>query len=152
MIWSMEALQITSVEKPIDNPALLRALMPVINRAWAMGLPLPGKGQPFVLSRRSLMSILDSARRTGIGGDVSTLIRAAPNLMERDPEEAARLFSELSRAMEESPSPDTEWAPMRELLGDGELEASWAHRARASPVMQKGSARLPMTSPTAFTF
>jgi hypothetical protein len=118
----MEALQIVSIEKPIDNPLVLRALMPVINRAWAMGVALPGKGQPFVLSWRTLKVILENARRCGIGRDIGTYIKAAPELMEQNPEEAARLFSELARAIEESPAPAAEWAPMRELFGDEELE------------------------------
>jgi hypothetical protein len=123
MIWSMEALQIASIEKPIDNPLVLRALMPVINRAWAMGVPLPGKGRPFALSLRTLKIILENAARSGIGRDIGAYIKAAPQVLERNPEEAARLFSELSRAIEESPAPAIEWAPMRKLFGDEELES-----------------------------
>ena len=123
MIRSMEALQIASIEKPIDNPVILRALMPVINRAWAMGVPLPGKGRPFALSLHTLQVILENARHSGIGRDIGTYIKAAPEVVEQNPEEAARLFSELSRAIEESPAPATEWSPMRELFGDEELEA-----------------------------
>lgn len=122
MIRSMEALRIASIEEPIDNPVVLRALMPVINRAWAMGVALPGEGRPFTLSLRTLKVLLENARRCGIGRDIGTYIKAAPELMQRNPEEAARLFSELSRAIEESPAPAAEWTPMRELFGDAELE------------------------------
>jgi hypothetical protein len=119
----MVNLQISSVEKPIDHPAVLRALMPLINRAWAMGVPLPGKGGGFALSLRTLKVILENARRTGIGRDAGAHLQAAPGLIESDPHEAARLFTELVRAIEASPSPATEWAPMRALFGDDELAA-----------------------------
>jgi hypothetical protein len=139
----MEALQIESIDKPIDNPVVLRALIPVINRAWAMGVPLPGKGRPFALSMRTLNVILENARRSGIGRDIGAYIKAVPEIVARNPEEAARLFSELSRAIEESPAPATEWAPMRSLFGDEELAvligtsrqsiARYAKSERATP-------------------
>jgi hypothetical protein len=116
----MESLQIASVEKPIDNPVVLRAVIPIVNRMWAMGVPLPGKGRPFSLSLRTLRNLLQSAHRHGIGGDIH--IRVTPEVVERRPEEAARLFSEFSRALEESPAPTTEWAVARDLFGDEELE------------------------------
>ena len=114
-------LQIASVEKPIDDPAVLRAVMPVVNRVWAMGVPLPGKGKPFALSLRTLKHILENARRLGIGGNLQ--VRMTPQAVQQRPEEAVRLLSELSRALEESPAPAIEWAPMRDLFGDEELAA-----------------------------
>jgi hypothetical protein len=143
MIRSMESLQITSIEKPIDNPLILRALMPVINRAWAMGVPLPGKGKPFALSLRTLKIILENAGRSGIGRDIGTYLKAAPEVVERDPEAAARLFSELLRAIEESPAPAIEWAPMRELFGDEELEALLGTSRQSIARYEKGERSTP---------
>lgn len=142
-IRSMELLQISSVEKPIDNPVILRALMPVINRVWAMGVPLPGKGRPFALTLRTLNVLLESARRCGIGRDIATYLEAAPKMVERDPEEAARLFSDLSRAIEASPVPSAEWAPMRELFGDEELEAILGASRPSIARYAKGERRTP---------
>jgi hypothetical protein len=139
----MAELRITSVEKPIDHPAVLRALMPLLNRAWAMGLRLPGRGRPFALSLRTLSLILESARRAGIGRDIDTYIKAAPEVLERNPEEAARLFSELSRAIEESPAPATEWVPMRELFGDEELAALLGTSRQSMARYAKGERRTP---------
>jgi hypothetical protein len=119
----MNDLQIISVERPIDNPAILRALMPVINRAWAMGVPMPGRAGAFSLSARTLGALLESARKLGIGRDIGTFIKAVPEVLERSPDEAARLLAGLSRAFEESPLPQTEWASMRDVFGDEELEA-----------------------------
>lgn len=121
-IRSMNILQITSVERPVDNPTILRALIPLINRAWAMGVPMPGRGGVFSLSVKTLNAILENARRLGIGRDIGTYLRAAPDVLERSPEEAAKLFAELSRALEESPVPKTEWASMRQVFSDDELE------------------------------
>jgi hypothetical protein len=90
----METVQIASIEKPVDNSAILRALTPVTNRACAMGVPLPGHGRPFSLSARTLKTILESARRFGIGRDIDTYIRAVPDIIERNPEEVARLFGD----------------------------------------------------------
>ena len=122
IIWSVDPIQISSVEKPIDHPAILRALMPVINRAWAMGVPMPGHGGPFTLSTRTLKSLLDSARRLGIGRNIGTYLQAVPEILEQSPDEAAKLLDGLSRAFEESPVPQIEWASMRQIFGDDELE------------------------------
>lgn len=138
-------LRIESIEKPVENPALLRALMPIINRAWAMGVPLPGRGRPFPLSVRTLKTILENMRRFGIGHGIDVYVRAVPDFIERNPEEAARLLGELSRAIEESPVPESEWTTMREVFGDEELEAllgtsrqsiaRYAKRERETPAL-----------------
>ncbi len=117
--------------------------MPVINRAWAIGVQLPGHGRPFSLSVRTLKTILENARRFGIGRDIDMYIRAVPDVIERNPDEAARLFGDLSRAIEESPVPEAEWTTMRQIFGDEELEAllgasrpsvtRYARRVREAP-------------------
>ena len=87
----MDTLQIASVEKPIDNPVVLRALMPLINRAWAMGVRLPGKAGPVALTLRTLKIILDRASRLGIGKDIATLIGTAPEILDEDINDPADL-------------------------------------------------------------
>jgi hypothetical protein len=137
----MQMLQIASVEKPIDDPALLRAVMPVVNRVWAMGVPLPGNGRPLALSLSALKRIVENARRLGLGGNLE--LRMTPELVQRHPLEAVRMLSELSRVLEESPAPSIEWRPMRALFGEQELAAllgtsrqsvgRYAKGARATP-------------------
>jgi hypothetical protein len=139
----MEPLRIQSVERPVADPAVLRALMPVINRAWAMGVPLPGGGRPFSLSARTLKTILENASRFGIGRDIDMYIRAIPDLIERDPEQAARLFSDLARAIEESPVPEAEWKTMRRIFGDEELEALLGTSRQSIARYAKGSRETP---------
>jgi hypothetical protein len=119
----MENLRIESIESPVDNPAVLRALMPVINRVWAMGIPMPGRGRPIALSSRTLKLILESAQRVGIGRNAGAYLGADPHAIERNPDEAVRWLNDLSRAIEESPVPRTEWPAMRATLGDEQLEA-----------------------------
>lgn len=119
----MENTQILSVDDPIDHPTVLRALMPVVNRLAAMGLPMPGKAAPLVLSVRTMQRILETAARAGIGRDIATQSAAVTTALEAEPEAAARYFVTLAQVIEESPAPAIEWASMRAVFGDEMLES-----------------------------
>ena len=120
MLWSMRTFQIASIASPINQPALLGPLMRVVNRVWAMGVPLPGDGQPLALTVDTLRELLLNAGKYGIGRDLSQ--RFATVSLDVDPKEAACLLTDLAQAIEESPVPATEWPSMRALLGDEALQ------------------------------
>lgn len=134
-------LQIASVEKPIDDPLVLRPAMLFVNRAWAMGIPMPGKGKPFTLSLRNLKDIVRGVVDVGIGSNVQ--IRFAGMADRLDPAEAAHQLSELSELLEQSAVPAKEWEPMLELFGEEQLAVLLGVSRQSIGRYAKGTRRTP---------
>ena len=107
----MADIRIDSVSDPFTNPGLARLAARVIAFASTVGIVTAAIR---TLDRKTWKSVLSSLRKAG-------LLRAAPLLTLRS---GASLESELGRlyeTIEDSPLPDAEWKPMREVLGDDML-------------------------------
>ena len=107
----MGDIRIESVSDPFTNPGLARLAARVIAFASTVGLVTQAIR---TLDRKTWKAVLGSLRKAG-------LLRAAPLLTLRP---GASFESELGRlyeTIEDSPLPETEWKPMRDVLGDDML-------------------------------
>ena len=107
----MGDVRIESVSDPFTNPGLARLAARVIAFASTVGLVTQAIR---TLDRKTWKAVLGSLRKAG-------LVRAAPLLTLRS---GVSLESELGRlyqTIEDSPLPEAEWKPMRDVLGDDML-------------------------------
>jgi hypothetical protein len=107
-IWSMQKLQIRSIEPPLDEPEATEAAVDVLKAMEAMGL-LPGDVEALTLD--VVRSAATRAAEAGIGE------AAAASLHSRAPGHVAAALRELQLALEGSPLPAFEWPAMLELFG-----------------------------------
>lgn len=114
----MKILRIESISAPFADPGPGSLASRIIAFASTAGL-LKGK-EIRSLDLKTWKDVLSRLRAAG-------LLRAAPFLAvpsgrSLSTEELANELSQLYETIEESPLPDSEWASMRELLGDEMLE------------------------------
>lgn len=115
----MQALQVESVSPPLDDPELLAETARLLARVEAMGL-LP-KGR--VIRRLDLAALQRVAKALA---KVHVGLRPAAEAMASRAGEVKnlrRLVQELSRGLERSPVPSTEWGAVSEVLDDQTLSA-----------------------------
>ena len=118
MIWTMDELQIASIDAPLLRSAEAASLaLSLVGRAQTMGF-LPVREGRVELDRKFLEELAELLRRRGVA------LRATASLahaMEAEPLNDVEVIDALRAtldAVDASPHPQGEWAPARELLGD----------------------------------
>jgi hypothetical protein len=110
----MVMLHFTSVDDPLaDQPEAARLSLVLLARAQLMGLLPEALEQETRLSLRVLGDLSDELSRHGIAQRSSFRLAAEAN-----EEDVLLALREMLAAVDESPNPEGEWAPARELLGD----------------------------------
>jgi len=120
----MHTVRISSGSTLSRNLALQQGLMTLFARSAAMGV-LPH--QPLIaLDDGAVRGLVDAWQQADLlqsaAVDLAPLLRQSA--ADLDPATAAQMsavVARLAEALDESPSPATEWAPMRELFGDEPL-------------------------------
>lgn len=107
----MGDIRIESVSDPFTNPRLARLAARVIAFASTVGLVTQAIR---TLDRKTWKAVLGPIRKAG-------LLRAAPLLTLRSGTSFESELGRLYETIEDSPLPETEWKPMRDVLGDDML-------------------------------
>ncbi len=107
-------IRIASVDRPLaDQPEAARLGLVLLARAQLMGLLPEGFGEQTRLSLKVLGDVSDELSRHGIARSASVRLASRP-----DRQEVLLALREMLAAIDDSPNPDGEWGPARELLGD----------------------------------
>jgi len=107
----MSDIRVESVSDPFTNPGLARLAARVIAFASTMGLVSEAIR---TLDPKTWKTVLGSLRKAG-------LLRAAPVLTLSSGKALESELSRLYETIEDSPLPEAEWTPMRDVLGDDML-------------------------------
>ena len=110
-IRSMAAIQIRSIEPPLDHPEATDAAVDVLKQMEAMGL-LPQDVDELTLD--VMRSVASRAAEAGIGESAAASLRSRTRL---SPTKVASVLRELETALEGSPAPAFEWPATVELFG-----------------------------------
>lgn len=113
----MPAIQIESTAAPFDEAATAARAFRVFQTAEAMGLYRPAHAVR-VLDLASFRDLVRSVQRAGIARFIHLGLDA-----DTPAAEVRRTVDDLLRALEESPSPDTEWKRLAEVIGPDALAA-----------------------------
>jgi hypothetical protein len=107
----MATIQIESTAPPFDDPRAAVAAFRLLQTAEAMGLYRPARPVRR-LDLPALRDVVKAVQRGGIGRGAHWALEDDPS-----PAELPGRIEQLARALEESPSPDTEWRRLAEVLG-----------------------------------
>jgi hypothetical protein len=112
----MRTIQKLSTSNPLDQKVLAEALN-VLFKAQSMGL-VTEPIDVFRIDFRKLQSMLKQIGNAGIGTNV---LKDVDEWHTDLPEIIQPKLRRLAEILEESPTPDTEWGPVRQLIPDGTL-------------------------------
>lgn len=104
-------IRVESVSDPFTNPGLARIAARIIAFASTTGLVTQAIR---TLDRKTWKAVLGSLKEAG-------LLRAAPVLTLSSGKTLETELSRLYETIEDSPLPEAEWKPMRDVLGDDML-------------------------------
>ena len=124
----MGDIRIESVSDPFTNPGLARLAARVIAFASTVGLVTQVIR---TLDRKTWKAVLGSLRKAG-------LLRAAPLLTLQSGTSFESELGRLYETIEDSPLPETEWKPMRDVAG-----RRHAHKAAGNLSTERSPLRNP---------
>ena len=100
----------------------------------------------FRIDKQTVMSALDAFAHVGVGRQAAACGERGIS-GDRSPRQVTELLEDAFEAIQQSPLPEQEWAPMTELLGDDLLESLLG--ASASSLRRYRTGERPTPDPTA---